>query len=286
MESFDAVAVALRALAFVAALQAAGLVLFVTVHRRMLAEDVPPLVSLARALTLAGFTLVLGHQAVEATRLAGAWSGMLEMDIQSGNWHRSPGVAALVGAAGLAIEYAGWCLKGSSGRMLAVLGALGVVISFALTGHTTAASVSRLLRVLLVLHVAIVSYWLGSVVALLRLTRVATTQSLKEVSSGFSASAVWIIPAIFPIGLGMAIGLLPNLAALRSVYGALLTAKVCGFSILLILAAFNRWRIVPGLLREPHAATRRFRGTLYAEYLLLVGVLSVTAVMTSLFSWH
>jgi copper resistance protein D len=286
MESFDAVAVALRAVAFVAALQAAGLALFVAAHRSTLAENVPPLVSLARALTLAGFALLLGHQAIEATRLAGDWSGMLEMDIQSGNWHRSPGVSALVGGAGLAIEYAGWRLNGISGRMLTVFGALGVVASFALTGHTTGATVSPLVRLLLALHVAVVSYWIGSVVALLRLTRVATTQSLEEVSTKFSASAVWVVPAILPLGLGIAIGLLPNLAALRTIYGALLTSKVCGFSILLILAAFNRWRIVPALRRAPLAATRRFRDSLYAEYLLLIGVLSVTAVMTSLYSWH
>lgn len=286
MESFDAVAVALRAVAFIAALQAAGLALFVAAHRHTLAGNVPPLVSLARMLTLVGFALVLGHQAVEATRLAGDWSGMLEMDIQSGNWHRSPGVSALVGGAGLAIEYAGWCLNGNSGRLLAVFGALGVVASFALTGHTTAATVSPLVRVLLVLHVTIVSYWLGSVVALMRLARVGTTHSLEEVSTRFSASAVWIVPAILPIGVAMAVGLLPNLAALRTVYGALLISKVGGFSILLMLAAVNRWRIVPALQREPFAATQRFRGTLYAEYLLLVGVLSVTAVMTSLFSWH
>jgi putative copper export protein len=286
MESFDAVAVALRAAAFVAALQAAGLALFVTAHRSVLGESVPGLVALARTLTLAGLALVLGHQALEATRLAGDWSGMLAMDIQSGNWHRSAGVSALVGAAGLAIEYLGWRPSGFRGRSLALLGALGVVASFALTGHTTAATVSPWLRLLLVLHVAIVAYWLGTVVALVRLTRVATTQSLWDVSTAFSTSAVWIVPAIFPLGLGMMVGLLPNLAALRTVYGALLATKFSGFAILLVLAARNRWHIVPALQREPPAATRNFRRMLYAEYLLLIAVLSVTAVMTSLYSWH
>jgi putative copper export protein len=286
MESFDAVAVAMRAAAFVAALQAAGLALFVVAHRAVLAESVRPLVTLARTLTLVGLALVLGHQAIEAARLAGDWSGMLAMDIQSGNWHRSPGVSALVGATGLAVEYMGWRLDGAVGRKLAVIGALGVVASFALTGHTTGAEVSPVLRVLLVLHVAIVGYWLGSIVALTRLTRVAGSHSLSDVSTAFSASAVWIVPAIFPIGLGMVIGLLPNLAALRTVYGALLAAKLTGFALLLVLAAFNRWRVVPALRLEPLAATRRFRAALHAEYLLLAAVVSVTAVMTSLYSWH
>ena len=286
MESFDAVAVAMRAAAFVAALQAAGLALFVAAQRPALNGNVPALVALARSLTLAGLALVLAHQALEGTRLAGDWSGMLAMDIQSRNWRRSPGISALVCAAGLAVEYVGWRLHGALGRWLAVTGALGVAVSFALTGHTTDATVSPLVRVLLVLHVTIVAYWLGTIVALLRLTRVATTQALQQVSSAFSASAAWIVPAIFPIGLGMAIGLLPNLAALRTVYGALLGCKLAGFAILLILAACNRWRVVPALQREPLTATDRFRGMLHAEYLLVVAVLSVTAVMTSLYSWH
>ena len=286
MESFDAVAVAVRAAAFVAALQAAGLALFVAAHRTVLAENVRPLITLARTLTLLGLALVLGHQAIEAARLAGDWSGMLAMDIQSGNWHRSPGVSALVGAAGLAIEYLGWRLDGVVGRKLTVIGALGLVASFALTGHTTAAEVSPLLRVLLVLHVGIVGYWLGSIVALTRLTRAASTDSLSDVSTAFSAAAVWIVPAILPIGIGIVIGLLPNLAALRTVYGALLASKLTGFALLLVLAAFNRWRAVPALRLEPVAATRNFRTALHAEYLLVAAVLSVTAVMTSLYSWH
>lgn len=286
MESFDAVAVGMRGAAFVAALQAAGLSPFIAVHRSALAENAPPLLSLARSMTLVGLALVLAHQGVEAARLAGDWSGLLDVDVQRVNWHRSAGVAALVGGAGLAIEYAGFCLRGLPGRTLTMLGALGVVASFALTGHTTAAMVSPQIRLLLALHVAIVGYWLGSIVALVRLTRVATSQSLERAGTAFSASAVWLVPAILPIGVGMAFGLLPSLAALRTVYGALLLSKVTGFTVLLTLAAFNRWRVVPALRHKPLEATRWFRRALHAEYLLLVGVLSVTAVMTSLYSWH
>lgn len=237
-------------------------------------------------MTLAGLVVVLGNQVIAGTRLAGDWSGMVDFDVQRGNWHRSPGVSALVAAAGLAIEYAGFRLKDASGRALTVLGALGVVGSFALTGHTTDGAVWPPIRLLLALHVTIVAYWLGSVVALTRLTRVATTPALKNISTAFSESAIWIVPLILPVGIGVAVGLLPGLAALRTVYGAFLASKVTGFVVLLALAASNRWRVVPALGREPLVATRRFRRMLQAEYLLLIGVLSVTAVMTSLYSWH
>ena len=108
-------------------------------------------------MSLAGFVLVLTHQAFEAARLTGDWSGLLDLDIQRGNWHRSPGISALVGAAGLAIEFTGGWLKGIAGRTVMTLGALAVMVSFALTGHTTHSSVSPFLRILLAMHVTIVA---------------------------------------------------------------------------------------------------------------------------------
>lgn len=286
MENVDAVALGMRALAVVAALQAAGLALFVAVHRTTLADDAAALLARARWLTLAAFVLVLAHQVIEGARLAGDWNGMIDADTQRGNWHRSPGVSALVCAAGLAIAYAGCRLRSSRGRVLRILGAFGVVLSFALTGHTTGAGVSPLVRILLVVHVSIVSYWLGSIVALLSLTRVTTTPALYNVSMAFSASAVWIVPAILPLGVGVVVGLVPSLASLRNAYGALLATKFTGFALLLSLAAFNRWRAVPALQEASLPATRLFQRALKAEYALLIGVLSVTTAMTSLYSWH
>lgn len=286
MESFDVVAVGMRACAFIAALQATGLSLFLVVHRSALDKNAPALAALARTMTLAGLVLVFGHQIVEAARLAGDWSGVADFDVQRLSWRQSPGIAALAGGAGLAIEYAGLSLQGMLGRSLMVAGALVVTASFALTGHTSDAAVAPLVRALLALHVTIVSYWLGSIVALGHLTRVATTASLDKASRAFSAVAIWLVPAILPIGVGMAIGLLPNVAALRSVYGVLLASKLGGFLLLLTLAAFNRWRAVPALLRRPSVAVGWYRRALLTEYLLLASVLSVTAVMTSLFSWH
>ncbi len=286
MASFDTVAVAMRAAEFVAMLQAAGLAFFMAVQRGPLAGNATALVSLTRRLTLIALVLVLGHQVIEAARIAGDWSAVLDFEVQRGNWQRSPGVSALVAGTGLAIEYAGLHRNTVAGRTLVALGALGVVASFALTGHTTGGAVWSPIRLLLALHVTIVSYWLGSVLALLRLTRVARTAALATISTAFSASAVWIVPLILPLGVGVALGLLPNFAALRTVYGAFLASKFGGFVLLLALAAWNRWRAVPALGREPLVAAGRFRRALQAEYLLLIGVLSITAVMTSLYSWH
>jgi len=54
--------------------------------------------------------------------------------------------------------------------------------------------------------------------------------------------------------------------------------------VLLGLAALNRLRIVPALARGEPAAAATLRVTLTAEYLLVMVVLAVTALMTGAFS--
>jgi putative copper export protein len=54
--------------------------------------------------------------------------------------------------------------------------------------------------------------------------------------------------------------------------------------VLLGLAAFNKWRLGPDLERGDLQAGRVFRRVVISEYVIMVVVLSVTAVMTTFFS--
>jgi putative copper resistance protein D len=287
MESFDWVAAAVRVAAFVAALQTAGMALFLTLHRATVRTRLPNLVALARVTAVAGLVLMLCHQALEAARLAGEWPGLWDLDVERANWHRTAGASALVAALGLALMGCGLGSRRAGVRALAVVGAAAVAGSFALTGHTTGSGVPAFARAVLVLHVGLAAYWLGSIVALLFLAQRGAATPLEATAAAFSAWGVWLVPAILPLGIALAALLLPNLRALDTVYGGLLAAKLSGFILLLTLAAFNRWRVLPALRdsRAP-AAARQFRRTLLAEYALLAAVLAVTAVMTSFYSWH
>jgi len=60
----------------------------------------------------------------------------------------------------------------------------------------------------------------------------------------------------------------------------ILIAKATVFALLLILAALNRWRFTPALA----AARGALRRSIVTEYLLIAGVLAMTAVLTSLYS--
>ena len=56
------------------------------------------------------------------------------------------------------------------------------------------------------------------------------------------------------------------------------------FGGLMILASANKWRFGPALSRGEAQALPSFRGSLAAEYAIIVAVLAATAVLTAFFS--
>jgi len=72
-------------------------------------------------------------------------------------------------------------------------------------------------------------------------------------------------------------------------YGLLLLGKMAAFGVLLLLAIWNRWRVVPAMASQEtqeaaaDGATQTLRRTITFEYLLLVAVLATTAVLTTFY---
>jgi putative copper export protein len=89
---------------------------------------------------------------------------------------------------------------------------------------------------------------------------------------------------LFVAGLALTVLLLGSLAALASPYGRLLLVKIGAFALLMIFASLNKWRLAPRIARGEKRALILFRYSVLAEWLLIAAVLSVTAVMTSLYS--
>jgi copper resistance protein D len=85
-------------------------------------------------------------------------------------------------------------------------------------------------------------------------------------------------------GLMLSVLLLKGFAGLRTTYGHLLLVKLAGFAALMGLGALNKWRLGPAVGRGDPRATAAFRRSLKTEYILIAGVLSVTAILTSFYS--
>jgi putative copper resistance protein D len=306
----DILSAVLRALSFVLQLQAAGAVFFTAAFGPALTISLAGIRKLARVTALVALFTVAGHYILEAARMAGDMSGMLDMSLQNMAWSSNFGGAFTVRELGLLLIIAGmqpvsakatashfftssvssplaFVMKRLSARGFTIVGVTGatlVAVSFTLMGHTSVNPRRGLLAPLLLAHLLIVAFWFGALLPLCLVTLRESRERLARVVAVFSAAAFWLVPLILVAGVAIAALLLPSVAALRQPYGELLCAKTALFALLLGCAAFNKWRLGPALGRGDLQAGRTFRRMVISEYVIMVVVLSVTAVMTTFFS--
>lgn len=306
----DILSVVLRAVSFVLQLQAAGTVFFAVAFGPALTISLMGVRRLARVTAFVALFAVAGHYLLEAARMAGDLSGLFDSSLQRTAWNSSSGGAFVVKELGLLLIVAGmqtpsarstaehffkssagmsptlWLRRLSSRRftVVGITGAVLVAASFTLTGHTFTSTWRWLLAPLLLTHLLIVAFWLGALQPLWLITQCESRERAARTVALFSAAAFWLVPLILAAGVAMAALLLPNLHALRQPYGELILVKVGLFALVMSLAALNKWRFGPALAGSNLLAGRTFRRIVLLEYLIIVVVLSVTAVMTTFFS--
>jgi putative copper export protein len=280
----DLAVVGLRALSFVAVLQAAGVPLFLWLYGDEFTRARRPIAAFGLWAAVAALLLTLAQQAVAPARLTGALAGTLDWSLQALVLASDAGAATGIRVLGLAMVAVGVLKSTRAGAATGVIGATLVATSFALAGHTATHDQRWLLVMLLAAHLLVVVFWFG---ALLPFYFASTRDALNAnavVIERFSIAAVWLVPLILVAGLAMAWVLLPGLASFATPYGALLLAKIAGFAALMALAAANKWRWGPMIAAGRTDALPAFRRSVLAEWALIAGVVSVTAVMTGLFS--
>jgi putative copper resistance protein D len=280
----DVLSVILRALSFVMLFQAAGVAIFIAIFGRRLACSHEVVRRLGRATAIFAAVLVAGHYVMEAARMAGEMSGMWDPALQGVAWN-SPARAALIGRLlGLALIAIGLLGASIRGTVVALSGAVLATGTFTLTGHTSVSVHRGALAALLMFHLLVLAFWFGALWPLCIATLRESPARAADIIERFTAVATCLVPVILLAGLVMAVLLLPNLSALSEPYGELLIAKVVGFTLLMGLAAANKWRLGPALLSGTAQGGRWFRRSVAAEFVLIAAVLTITAVMTSFFS--
>jgi copper transport protein len=281
----DAVAVVVRALGYIALLQAVGTVIFSVVFGQRLVETRAAVRSLALVSTVVAGAVTVLQYLLEAGRLSGELRGMVDPSLQSIVLHSPASTALVLRLLGLGLIGFGLPLRrGRVGVSIALAGGALSIAAFASVGHTATHSPRWLLAALVILHGSVVAFWFG---ALLPLRSIAARESpplAGAIVKRFSALAVWVVPGLFVFGALLAAFLLPSVAALGTAYGRLLLGKATGFAMLIALASLNRWRFVLAIERADAVARRAFRQTVAAEYALIAAVLCVTAVLTTFYS--
>jgi putative copper resistance protein D len=280
----DDVSVILRALNFVALFQAAGAAYFLALFGSQLKQSGMWICRLGLIAALAGVILAAAHQSLDAARMADDYSGLLDTAMLQLAWLSGNGAAHLLQILGLLALAIG---LGSHGRPrigLAVAGAIVASLSPLLTGHTSHHALRWALAPLLATHLLIVAFWFGALAPLIRVTQREAPEIAACVVAHFSSLAGWLVPLIAGAGLAMALILAPDIRVLQRPYGQLLLTKAGGFALLMLLAAYNKWQLTPALVAGDTKPLARLRRVIVIEYLLLVAVLTTTAILTSFYS--
>ena len=168
-------------------------------------------------------------------------------------------------------------------RPFALAAALPLVLAPTLSGHALDVGRSGLDVVADVLHVASAAVWVGGLLGLGVVLRVAgATGFASSVAARFSALALGSVAVLAATGLVRAFSELSAVGQLwSSGYGRVLVVKTAFLACLVVLGWLNRYRLVPALAAG-RAALSWLRGSVAAELALLGALVIAVALLTDL----
>lgn len=212
--------------------------------------------------------------------LNGSLGSLMELRTWQVGANSTFGRAAYCAVSGLLLILLG-VTRPSSGVM-ALLRAAGVLLalgSFALTGHVVTAGPWWLTWPLLLVHVGIVAFWIGSLLPLHRALST-SAEHVGPLVGRFSRLAVILVPVLLLAGVLIAVVQVGRVeAVLTTEYGRVLLVKVALVSGIMLLAALNRLWLTPTLVRGDAGASSWLRLSILTEMGLVIAILAATATL-------
>lgn len=282
----DTLAVLVRAALFVALFQAVGTVLFLVLFGRMAGQGAESTARHARTMALLAMGLVIVHLALQAARMTGSLDSLGDFALHAEVLASPFGSAHVLQFLGLGFVAVGAGSTRPLARAASVAGACVTLGAFLLVGHTSALTSRWVAGLLLLLHLGVVAFWFGSLWPLRELVRKASAEIAGRELRRYSAVATALVPLIAAAGLVLALRVASGVPDAELPYTRLLMGKIAGFALLMGLASWNKWRLVPALERGEARAARQLERSLSMELVLIAMVLCATAVMTSWYSPH
>ena len=247
------------------------------------------LVVVARAgAATAAVAWLVGLPLTAAYQLGGGASSLTK----GATWSAMPAaeyavVAVVVAGVVLAVGLLGRGLPPRPRAVAALVAAVVAVCAPAITGHTRAVTPEALAVGADMLHLLAGSVWLGGLVALaLVLPDLSGRGAMAaEVLARFSTVAAGILVALSATGVLLAWRIVGSWSALFDTgYGALLLVKIGVALVAVLIAAWNRYALLPRLHESTHRRDRRVGArvvvrAIAAEAAVLVAVLLVTGLL-------
>ncbi|HWJ08633.1 MAG TPA: copper resistance protein CopC [Nocardioides sp.] len=280
-----------HAVDYVALLLAGGLAVFLAWTTRDVRLPEPVRRRLVRLLRGSAVVAVLA--AAAAVPLAGAYQlgtgagGILDLDVLDPALVQDDLQVLALQVAGLGI--ASWAAALQRSSLVVDLVTALAVWSPALVGHTRAYEPSTLLVVTDALHLTAGAVWLGGLVGLALTLRAVAGRPRDGalLLSRFTTVAGGLLAVLALTGVLMGWRIVGSWSRLvGETWGRLLLVKVGLVLVVLAVAAWNRYRLVPRVAGdrvghdERRAATGLVRRAVVAEAAVLVAVLAVTGFLT------
>lgn len=270
----------LRATWYVAVLGGAGLGFFFAFFARDLAAGDTARLRRWRALAFAlGSAAAVALLTSNVSDLAGG-STILDAELWEIILGSPAGMSYGLGLIGLVIAMA-------AVRGVAFAGGFLACASFTLLGHTPGADVWPLPSALLIVHLLVGAFWIGSLPPLAWAARRGGERDIALIRT-WSRAAAWAVPLMLAAGIVLAwllAGSVANLLGTR--YGVVLLAKAALTSGMLALAAWHLWRLTPALEAGEQGAGEQGAGPRLArsitfEAFIALAVLYAAALLVSM----
>ncbi|MCQ0988286.1 copper resistance D family protein [Jiella marina] len=270
-------AIAMKVLAYGTAYLAMGGALFLAVFTDLPERVAPSLRRLTAAAAAIGLADILVRIGIGAARLSGMGvEGMVDPMMVQIVWESPLGTASVVMALGYALAFA--CLwRGPVASAVSLVGATLIAVAFTEVGHTVGEERALLVAPLIV-HVLTGAFWIGALFPL----HAAADHDATHLLHRFGEIAVYAVLLLVAAGLGFAWLSVGSLAGLvTTAYGVVLLVKIAFVALLLLLAAANKFRLVPALRAGRPGAVRSLKRSIRIEAGIVLAIFVATATLTS-----
>ena len=165
-------------------------------------------------------------------------------------------------------------------RAFNILGAILIIISFVVVGHSLSQGIFS--QFLVLIHIICISFWLGSFLPLRYMCTIKNFTNLYFIADNFGKYAVVYIGILILTGLIFSYILLGGILPLiTSTYGNVLLIKLFIVSMILIIGAINKFRIVPEIKKDLSTGQIKLKNSINIEIILSVLVLFTTSILTT-----
>lgn len=172
-------------------------------------------------------------------------------------------------------------LAGLRWRAVGLAGALAMIGSYLLEGHTLASDQRVVLAPLLFAHLLAAHWWIGALPALFAATATAQGTTLASLVKRFGQYAVWVVGALIVAG-GVLVGALTGWQLdPASPYQQAFLIKLSAVVLILAIAAVNKSLITPRLSLDQAGGSLSLRKSLVIELTVALVILLATALATS-----